>query len=213
MISSLDLLAVPLLIQPRRLLAVLPARVQGWPVLSCPPGPFLQSCSFACLSPCWAAAGLLPSLGQHLAFLLAEVPKVLFSLFLQPTWVSLKGSSALQHVAWSLTGVICRLDECALHCLLQGTDKNMKQDRSQARPLLYSISYLPGSWTPVLCGRYSHSCHPQPALPCQWTAGTGELWPLSACVKKFSLTPSEILTVCVLPWCPFSKCQGILKTV
>lgn len=84
----------------------------------------------------------------------------------------------------SLLGVICRPDEHVLHCLFQGTDKNIKQDRSQARPLQYSTSSWPGSWTSLLRGHYSHGCHPlsrpQPALPCQWTADAGEhrpAWP------------------------------------
>lgn len=103
MVPSLDLLAVSLLLGRRRLLTVPPARAHGWPMLRCPPGPFLQSCF-----PSWAAAGVLPSLGQHLAFLLAEFPKVLFIPFLQPAWVSPKGSSALHHISWPLT-VRCHL--------------------------------------------------------------------------------------------------------
>lgn len=82
MISSLDLLAVRLLIQPKSLLAVPLARTQIWPMLSCPPGQFLQNFFPVYPFPSWAAAGGLPFVGLHLAFLLAEFLTVLFSTFL-----------------------------------------------------------------------------------------------------------------------------------
>lgn len=66
-----------------------------------------------------------------------EVP---VDAFLQPAWVPLDGSPALQHTYCSSQfEVICKLDKSALSYHLQITDKDIKPDRSQCRPLWYPL--------------------------------------------------------------------------
>lgn len=60
--------------------------------------------------------------------------------FLQPAWVPLDGSPALQHIYCSpQLEVICKLDKSALYYHLQVTDNGVKPDRSQCRPMWYPL--------------------------------------------------------------------------
>lgn len=60
--------------------------------------------------------------------------------FLQPAWVPLDGTPALQRIYCSAQfEVICKLDKSALHYHLQITDKDVKPDRHQCRPLWYPL--------------------------------------------------------------------------
>lgn len=105
MVSSLDLLAVPLLIQPRRLLAsgqgtdLAHAQLPTEAVSA----ELLASLSFP-IPGCRGVGGRgLPFAGQHSAFLLSELLTILFSTFLQPVFTSLEDSSTFQHINWPLS--------------------------------------------------------------------------------------------------------------
>ena len=83
--------------------------------------------------------GALPCKVQDLALVLVKFHQVSVSLFLQ---VPRSGSPALGHFdTSSQLGVICKRDESTLGCFFQVSDEDIKEDRSQDRPLRYSTCY------------------------------------------------------------------------
>lgn len=66
---------------------------------------------------------------------------------LQPVWISLDGSHALQHIGWSPQFVIYKLYEEAFPCLLQVIDI---KHRSLDRLMRYSACYLPSAKFPPI---------------------------------------------------------------
>ena len=126
-ISSLDLLATLLLVQPRTPLAFFAASASTW----CPPGPSLQSCFPAAHPQLVLVPGAVPPQGQDFACPLVELQEVPVSPFLQPVEVPLGGSAT----SWCLShssqcGIVSKLAEGALCPIIQSTSEE-EEDQTQ----------------------------------------------------------------------------------
>lgn len=157
-IPSFDVLVLILLMQPKRLLCLFAAG-HCWLMLSLlsrrPQGPFPQTCSPAFSPQPVSLQGVLPPQVQEFACVLYEFHKTPVSPFLQPIYVLLEGGPALEHLNWcSQFGVIYRLDENTLWCLLQisGKDNNKTGPRTDScdTPLITNLQVDNDSLTTVL---------------------------------------------------------------
>lgn len=124
-------------IKPRIALPVFAARAPG--LCSAKTSSLLSAQQLPSQSPACTVPRAPPPVVWDSVYALLELHDVPAGPFLQPISVLLNGSPALKPISYStLFSIICRLDEGALHHLLQAIGRHVKQNKT-------SKQYIPSS--------------------------------------------------------------------